>query len=113
MADETEKLAAGAASFVLPVITVDVERYDHLLADSSLSPDERAAVLQQLWNIVVAFVDFGFRVEPCDAWGQEDRSATNSAPGADGEVKSEHQILLEKFVEAASQTEAPNAGGSA
>ena len=47
-----------------PVVTVDVERYDHLLENAGLSTEHREAVLQQLWNLIVAVIDLGFRVEP-------------------------------------------------
>jgi hypothetical protein len=49
-----------------PSIKLDVERYDHLLNNTSLTPDQRREFLEAMWNLIVGFVDLGFQVEPLD-----------------------------------------------
>ena len=65
-----------------PVITVDVERYDHLLENSGLTPEQREAVLQQLWNLIVAVIDLGFRVEPSEKSCGQDGYSLDFEPAA-------------------------------
>jgi hypothetical protein len=47
-----------------PPLTLDVSRYEALLADFDLSNEERAMFLEAMWNIVVSFVDLGFDLHP-------------------------------------------------
>lgn len=46
------------------VITLDVERYKHLLDDPALTETQKEEFLQALWSIVVTFVELGFGVHP-------------------------------------------------
>ncbi len=90
-----------------PLITIDVERYDHLLADTDLSPEERQIVLQELWNLIVAFIDFGFRVEPLESGcGQVSEGEENATVGGADPVNSEDQFI-EKFLAASFEGEPP------
>jgi hypothetical protein len=54
---------AGAASR-RPALTLDVARYEAMLADPALSEAERTAFLELLWEIIVGFVDLGFHIHP-------------------------------------------------
>lgn len=47
-----------------PPLKLDVARYEELLADFDMSEEERVALLQAMWNIVVSFVDLGFDLHP-------------------------------------------------
>ncbi|GJE18411.1 hypothetical protein [Methylobacterium marchantiae] len=47
-----------------PTLTLDVALYDHYLEESALAGDDRRALLESLWAIIVGFVDLGFSVEP-------------------------------------------------
>jgi hypothetical protein len=54
----------GAVASRRPALTLDVARYEAMLADPALSEAERTAFLEALWGIVVAFVDLGFDIHP-------------------------------------------------
>jgi hypothetical protein len=54
----------GAAANQRPALTLDVARYEAMLADPALSEDERKALLEALWEIIVGFVDLGFEIHP-------------------------------------------------
>ena len=56
-------------------ITVDYEAYAHFLDGSELSEDQKQALLQSLWNIVVGFVSLGFDVHPAYPDRSPDRNA--------------------------------------
>ncbi len=47
-----------------PPLTLDFARYEALLADFDMSEEERAALLEAMWNVVVSFVDLGFDLHP-------------------------------------------------
>jgi hypothetical protein len=53
-----------AATSRRPVLTLDVARYEAMLADPALSQAERTAFLETLWEIIVGFVDLGFHIHP-------------------------------------------------
>jgi hypothetical protein len=54
----------GAAASRRPALTLDVARYEAMLADPALSEAERKAFLEALWEIIVGFVDLGFQIHP-------------------------------------------------
>jgi hypothetical protein len=63
-----------------PVITVDIERYQALLDDPALTPEQREEFLRALWSIVVTFVELGFGVHPLqEVCGQ---NSSNTSPSA-------------------------------
>lgn len=67
-----------------PVVTFDVSRYEHFLEDQGLSAEQKRAMLEALWSIIVSFVDLGFGVHPLQqARGQQ-------ACGQNGDEESEH-----------------------
>lgn len=97
-----------------PGITVDVERYEALLDRPDLTRDERASLLQDLWILAQAFVDFAFRGQPAAGCGKLGKTEENTTTKASIRVKSKDQQLLDQFVGAAFDAGAfPNAGGSA
>jgi hypothetical protein len=57
-------LGPGVVTSRRPALTLDVARYEAMLADPVLSEAERRAFLEALWGIVVAFVDLGFDIHP-------------------------------------------------
>jgi len=54
----------GAAASRRPALTLDVARYEAMLADPALSEADRKAFLEALWGIIVGFVDLGFDIHP-------------------------------------------------
>lgn len=68
------------------IVTVDVERYQHFLDNSGMSPEEKRAFLEALWSVITAFVDLGFGVHPVQqACGQlEDSAGSRADGGVDG-----------------------------
>jgi hypothetical protein len=54
----------GTVASCRPALTLDLARYEGMLADPALSEAERRAILEALWEIVVAFVDLGFGIHP-------------------------------------------------
>ena len=58
-----------------PLVTVDVEKYQHFLDNTAMTPAQKQAFLQDLWSIVVAFVELGFGVHPLqEVCGQNEES---------------------------------------
>jgi hypothetical protein len=70
-----------------PAIAFDVERYERFLEDHGLSEDQKRAVLEALWSIIVSFVDLGFGIHPLQtargqsACGQKGSEELGSAQG--------------------------------
>lgn len=58
-----------------PIVSIDVEKYKHLIDDPTISEDEKEAFLRALWSIIVAFVDLGFGVHPLQEVGGESEHA--------------------------------------
>jgi len=53
-------------------VSVDLDRYGHLLDDPSLSVAEKEEFLKALWSIITTFIDLGFGVHPLqEALGTE------------------------------------------
>lgn len=52
----------GAAA--RPIVTVDVEKYQHYLDGSNMTEKQKEEFLQALWSVMVTFVELGFRVHP-------------------------------------------------
>ena len=54
----------AASSRPLGPITVDWKLYEHHLAASDLTDDQKREFLEALWYILITFVDLGFGIEP-------------------------------------------------
>lgn len=76
-------------------LTVDIERYKHLLDSDDLTEDQKEELLQALWSIIIAFVDLGFGVHPVQqvqgqkACGQVSKSQSDIANATTPEGKLE------------------------
>lgn len=72
-----------------PVVTFDVSRYEHFLEDQGLSAEQKRAMLEALWSIIVSFVDLGFGVHPVQqACGQNGGEDSQNSGGVLDEVYS-------------------------
>lgn len=72
-----------------PVITFDAARYEHFLAEMGLDEDQKHAMLEALWSIIVSFVDLGFGVHPAQqACGQNSNEDFENSAGVRDEVYS-------------------------
>ena len=83
-----------------PALVFDVARYQHLLDDPSVTPEESEAFLKAIWDIIVLVLDFGLRVEfeGIDPQGREMRPKELDAALANM-VSSERTVLINKNAE--------------
>lgn len=56
-----------------PVFQIDVSKYEHLLAESDASAEEKQEFLQTLWDIICELMQIGFHIHPV----QQARDAQN------------------------------------
>lgn len=47
-------------------VTLDYERYQHLLDNGDLTDEQKQEALQLIWQLVCEFVSLGFNVHPMD-----------------------------------------------
>ena len=47
----------------VPAMVFDAARYQHLLDDPTITPEESATFLKAIWDIIVLVLDFGLRLE--------------------------------------------------
>lgn len=86
-----------------PIITVDVEKYEHLLEDPDLTDEQRAEFLQTMWNIIVNFVDLGFGVHPVQQvlelpCGKDKNISSKATLTATNELISNDRKLCDNFI---------------
>ena len=90
-----------------PVLTVDYERYAHLLDDPELSEEQKRELLQALWEIICTFVSIGFGVHPAqqaqNTCGQLQGSASKGPDTNSNEVQSGSNSTSVVFKELAQQ----------
>lgn len=55
-----------------PQLTIDWDAYGQYLEKSGLSDDQKIALIETLWSIVVSFVDLGFGVRSAENDGDGD-----------------------------------------
>lgn len=61
-ADQPEFDQPDAAAF--PALHFDPDEFMHFIKDENLSEEQARALLEAIWNIVIAFVDLGFGLGP-------------------------------------------------
>ena len=84
-----------------PTLTIDWERYGRYLDDSDLTEDQKRQFLQTLWDIIVSFVDLGFRLNPqTEVCGEIANLSEILKPDSDLVVRSGHHNSKSKFNEA-------------
>lgn len=62
--DDSEHEPVSAAASPRLALSLDMGRYEAMLADPALPEAERTAFLEMLWEIIVGFVDLGFHIHP-------------------------------------------------
>ncbi|MEM9619383.1 MAG: hypothetical protein AAF936_15620 [Pseudomonadota bacterium] len=81
----------------LPTLGVDYELYAHYLEHSDASEEDKRALVETLWSIIMTFVDMGFGVHPVQqaqqACGQLQEILPKPALTAPDEVKYPHGYL--------------------
>lgn len=89
-----------------PVVTLDVERYQHFLDNSGMNPEEKRDFLEALWSVIVTFVDLGFGVHPLqevcgqEVCGQNPQERDQSAAQGDDGVNCGQTDLSKTFNDA-------------
>lgn len=72
--DRSEMLQHFEAAAGQKTLSVDVERYDHMLENSGMTAEERRQTLEALWSIVVTFVELGYGIHPVqEACGKDEK----------------------------------------
>lgn len=59
----------------MPMMTLDVEKYQAYLDDADMTEAQKNEFLQALWSIIVSFVDMGFGVHPLQEVCGEDQTS--------------------------------------
>ncbi len=73
-----------------PVLTVDVEKYQGYLDETNMTDAQKQEFLQNLWQIIVSFVELGFGVHPLqEVCGKDAGTFTQNASGAFDAVSSD------------------------
>ncbi|MBB4305130.1 hypothetical protein GGD81_004198 [Rhodobium orientis] len=62
--ERTDTVTSESETSNRPVLALDVALYEHMLADSDLTEDQKREFLETLWSIIVGFVDLGFGIDP-------------------------------------------------
>ncbi len=75
-------------------LTLDVEKYEHYLANADMTEAEKQEFLQALWDIIVSFVDMGFGIEPTQtACGQMIETCESAQITTQNALESSHTKL--------------------
>ena len=89
-------------------LEIDVEKYQALLDDPSLTEDQKRQLIEALWSIIVAFVDLGFGVHPMQqvierqGCGQNAKNESHGANQDQNRVEYVSDPITEAFNKAAS-----------
>ena len=92
-----------------PTLTIDYARYGHYFKEADITEEQKKAVLDTLWHIVIEFVSFGFNVHPLQqamteqteteaACGKQSTTPSNPTRHKDFVVDSALHQLIEKFI---------------
>lgn len=100
--DNTPQPAIHHTGAGRPALTLDVSLYEHYLAESDLTDEEKHEFLQTLWNIICEFVMLGYGVHPLQQVenGRGCSSGNGSFLTLDMLELEDHQIT-DKFKDAA------------
>ena len=79
---EVESLRERFDTSSKPTVAVDVEKYQAYLDGTDMTDVEKEEFLQELWQIIIGFVELGFGVHPvqevCGKPGSADNEPTAS-----------------------------------
>ena len=79
-------------------LQIDMARYQSVLDKSGLSDDQKKEIILELWKIVIAFVDLGFKVSPLDlACGKLSIDHDQTGNQDSAMVRSQAETLTQKF----------------
>ena len=84
-------------------LRLDAEKYDRMLDASVISEGQRRAFIEAMWSVVVAFVDFGYDIQPFESCGQSDESASTSPEPDCDLVEYIHSEMTDEFAEMAAR----------
>ena len=83
----------------------DLSEFDHLLETSDLNEEERQEFLQNIWNIIVGFIDLAWSDHPIQqaqkASGKPAKIDSESGIPCSSMVQSGHSNLTENYNKAA------------
>ena len=83
-------------------LTIDWDRYGRLLEASDLSEDDKRAFIRTVWNIMVAFVDLGYRLSPVEqTCGQVELTSVLTAAADQAVLECEEMDRTKIFEKAA------------
>lgn len=72
------------------LIKVDVERYQAYLDGTNLTAAQKEQFLQDMWLVMMSFVELGFEVHPLqEVCGKDAKTVTQCANGAFDELQSD------------------------
>lgn len=87
-------LSERFGSLAKPTLTVDVDKYQAMLDDSELTEEQKRRVLEDLWSIIVSFVELGFQVHPVqEVCGKDSLADVEAAKPALDAVSSDYPKL--------------------
>jgi len=90
--EDGEKMGLGESfdASSRPIITVDVEKYQSLIDDPTLTQAQKEEFLQALWSIILSFVELGFGVHPLqEVCGQDSGKLSRQLKETFNQVKSQ------------------------
>lgn len=82
-----------------PALSVDWDLYSSYLEESDASDEDKQALLETLFDIVLTFVDLGFRLHPLQQCGDAPEFCSADLPGACGQNDELRRIIVDQMVE--------------
>ncbi|MEP4987401.1 MAG: hypothetical protein ABJV68_06880 [Paracoccaceae bacterium] len=89
-------------------LTLDVEKYQHMLDAPDLSDTEKRDLVNAMWSLVVSFLDAGIDVQPANSCGQGQSIAPPMPQAAGNVIDSNRPSNPANFAAAANDPHAPN-----
>jgi len=97
-ADNTSEFIETFSIAARPTLSIDAARYQAYLDGEDLTPERKDEFLQDLWSVIVAFVELGFGVHPLqEACGKDHESDGESPTQAADAVLSEDQNIAKSL----------------